>query len=269
MTAFGITAAQVHMQIGRRAAIVFLMLGASALMSACGVTKVSNDRAFDAKSKDAIVIVAARPDINPALAADINSNNSHGLYYSLIWRKYDQDTDIATKMPGPDFFKVLIGLNNSGINSCRLIDEWTYCIQAVEPTYYVMASSIVNQETSAGLHRGYFTLQRTSLGVGKNFLGGLEINDDVPVSESGAQRLKLEAGKIYYLGEYQLSKYAQVMSRDSHPERARHLLSDFPNMKGDMVEPEYIGSYRLQLRTGFCPLQKHISSTEFATGNVC
>jgi hypothetical protein len=265
MTAIRTSAAQAYAPIGRRSAALLLMLATAVVVSACGYTEISSERAFDAKSENAIVIVAARPDVGRALVNDINTKNSQKIIYSLLWRKYDPDTDIAAPMTGPDFFGVQIGKLALDTYSCPLIDGWTYCIHEIEPGHYVMAASSVSQNKLSGL----FSLERTSLGVGKNFLGGLEVNDDVPVSESGAQRLQLEAGKIYYLGEYLLSEYAQVVSRESHPERARHLLNEFPNMKGDLVEPDYIGDYRLQLRTGFCALQKYVSPMEFTTGNVC
>jgi len=235
---------------------------------------VSTAKSFRQDSNEAIVIAAVRIDLPAKSVLDVQGDNTLGLSYGITWSKYDPDTDARAGDRTQDF-AVSIGLDTEGVRSCKLVDAWQYCIHDVEPGFYVLASASVAQER-AEMRRGRairqtFVAERTSLGVGKGFGGVNQIADTIPISKSGAQRFKIRQGKVYYIGGYTLSPYAQILDVEFDVRRARQLLAEYPGIEADVVAPVQIQPYRLRLRTGFCPGLHWVEpqTAEFTTDNPC
>ena len=257
-------------QFGRTATLSLAALLATVVLSACGISTVSMDKSFDSNSADAIVVVAARLDGSDDYNREIHTNNPYGRIYSIHWRRYDPETDIATKEPSPDGFAIAVGLNSDTIQTCRVMKgETLYCIHDIDPGYYVLeSSSVYHQSRSSSVYSGYLT-SRTNLGVGKNFLGGIQINNDMPVSESGSQRFKVEPGFVYFVGQYSLSTHGQIDSAQFDTNLAMEFLSEFKSIEGEIRVPEFHEPYSLKLRTGFCPTLFKIQQIEFSYASPC
>ena len=247
-----------------------LALFAVFLLPACQTSSVDKDTFFDSNSKDAIVIAAARLRASAATNREVNTTNRSRLLYSIYWRKYDTQTDIATKDPSPEHFSIKLGTNSSSRKYCRLMDrEWLYCIYDVEPGNYLLEAAVASQTTRVGGRLSSYTAFRTSLGVGKNFLGGLQINNDIPVSESESLRFEIESGKIYYLGGYTLSTYGQISNLQFDKARARRFLRNFDNINGEIQLANFEEPYKVELRKGACPGLFKIQSANFTYDNPC